>query len=110
MAAAAHRDLQIVLDRKIEGIHHVGGSRTACDDGWTPINHAIMHASRRLVAIIAGQQQTPRKATLKRRQCRSINPRRPLHGFSPSICCASRANARFLPSILPALSACHWGD
>ena len=75
MATAAHRDLQIVLDREIEGIHNVGGSRAACDNGWTPIDHAIMHASRCLVAIITGQQQTPRKTVLQGRQCRSVNSR-----------------------------------
>src|SRR5262249_12846956 len=86
MATAAHRDLQIVLDREIQGIYNVGGSRTACDDGWTSIDHAIMDASGRLVAIIARQQQTPGKAALKRRQRRSVNPHRHVHGFSPSIC------------------------
>src|SRR6266481_1972526 len=98
MATAAHRDFQIVLDREIEGIYNVGGSRTACDDGWTPIDHAIMHASRRLIAIIAGHQQTPRKAALKRRQRRSVNPRhREIGSLRRAVACAPRANARYLP-------------
>jgi hypothetical protein len=50
-----------MLDRKIEGIYDIGGPDAARDNGWTPIDHAVVHAPRRLVAVIARQQQASRK-------------------------------------------------
>ena len=65
MAAAAHRNQEIVRTRKCHGIANVGRHGTARNQSRTPVKHAIPYLARIFIADIARQQDLSTHAVAK---------------------------------------------
>jgi hypothetical protein len=64
VAAAAQGQRQAVGSGEVDGLLHVGGAGRAHDEGWTAVDVAVPHASRRLVAgVIASDQLAAERAS-----------------------------------------------
>jgi hypothetical protein len=61
VAAPTNCDLEVLVDRETEGIDDIGNPGATGDHRGALIDHSIVHATCRLVAVIGGKQQMPRK-------------------------------------------------
>jgi hypothetical protein len=55
--SAAHRHLEVVLSREVHRGDDVGHARAARDQGRPPVDHAVEHGARYVVAVVPRPQQ-----------------------------------------------------
>jgi hypothetical protein len=66
VTAAAHRDEKVMLATEADRFHDVVPSDTARDEGWPPVDGAIPHAPRFVVAFFTRLEQG---SAVSRPQC-----------------------------------------
>jgi hypothetical protein len=59
VAAASHRDDQLVVSGEFDRADHVLFGHAHCDESWSTVDVVIPHATDRIVARVVGRMTSP---------------------------------------------------